>query len=129
MTKMSLLMRKRVNPIDILQNDYEYCTISYYAEGPRNELGELTWILTERATNVKCSINSMVKSPSSSSLDSSYEMTAQGIVEETTHHIILSAEQEINSGDVVTDYDGANYDVLLSVCWHTHKEAFLRKKN
>lgn len=124
---MSLLMRKRVNQIDILQDDYEYCTISYYKEGLRNELGELTWILVERATNVKCTINSMAKTAKSAYLDSSYEMTLQGIVEETTHHMIVSANQEINAGDMVTDYDDVDYDVLLSVNWQTHKEVFLRK--
>ena len=124
---MSLLMRNRVDSIDILQNDYEYCTISYYAEGPRNEFGELTWILLERATNVKCTINSLAKTAKSTYLDSSYEMTLQGIVEETTHHMIMSANQDIDSGDIVTDYDDVDYDVLLSIDWQTHKEVFLRK--
>jgi len=124
---MSLMVRKRVNALDILQNDYEYCTISYYEKGPRNEFGEQTRVLIERATNVKCTINSMTRTPRYMSLDNSYEVTMQGIIEETTHHIILAEDQVINSGDVVTDYDGVNYDVLLSVNWQTHKEAFMKK--
>jgi hypothetical protein len=126
---MSLMGRKRVSALDILQNDYEYCIISYYEEGTRNELGEPTRVLVQRATNVKCAINSMVRTTKYASLTSSYELTEQGIVEETTHHIIVTADQIINAGDVVTDYDGVNYDVLLSVDWQTHKEAFLRKIN
>jgi hypothetical protein len=124
---MSLMMRKRVSTLDILQNDYEYCTISYYTEDSRNELGELTWVLAERATNVKCTINSTTKASKSTYLDGSYEMAVQGIVEETTHHMIVSADQVINAGDIVTDYDDIDYDVLLSVNWQTHKEVFLKR--
>ena len=126
---MSLMGRKRVCALDILQNDYEYCTISYYVKGPRNELGEPTRVLMQHATNVKCTINSMIRTPKYASLTSSYEMATQGIIKETTHHIIVAANQVINAGDVVTDYDGVNYMVLLSVNWQTHKEAFLKKIN
>ena len=41
----------------------------------------------------------------------------------------LLASQNIESGDVVTDYDGLIYDVLHVVNWYTHKEAFIRKMN
>ena len=124
---MSLMGRKRVRSLDILQNDYEYCTISYYDEGPRNEFGEPTRTLMQRTTNVKCTINTMNRTPRYMSLNSSYEVVMQGIVEETTHHIKVAVDQVINSGEVVTDYDGTNYDVLHSVNWQTHKEAFMRK--
>ena len=124
---MALMGRNRMGMIDILQNDYEYCTISYYEDNIKNELGEPIRELIERATNVKCSINSLVKAPRYITLSEGYEMSTQGITEETTHHIILPADQELNSGDIITDCDGAEYDVLISVNWQTHREAFLRK--
>jgi len=124
---MSLMERNRIGTLDILQNDYEYCTISYYEEGIRNDIGEPTREIIVRATNVKCTINSMARTPRYMSLTENYEIATQGIVEKTTHHIILSADQELNAGDIITDYDGAEYDVLISVNWQTHREAFLRK--
>ena len=124
---MSLMGRNRIGIVDILQNDYEYCTISYYQEGIRNDIGEPIRDIIARATNVKCTINSMARAPRYMSLTASYEIATQGIVEETTHHIILSAEQELNAGDIITDCDGAEYNVLISVNWQTHREAFLRK--
>lgn len=124
---MSLMGRNRVDKIDILQNDYEYCTISYYEESIRNDLGEPMRELLERATNVKCSINPLIKAPKYIVAAESYEIATQGTVSETTHHIILSADQELNAGDVITDCDGVEYDVLIVVNWQTHKEAFLRK--
>ena len=57
MVSMTLNVRNRVPTVDILQIDYEYCTISYYTEGTRNDLGEPSRTLTERAANVKCSID------------------------------------------------------------------------
>jgi len=124
---MALRERNRLGMLDILQNDYEYCTISCYEEGIRNEIGEPIREIVERATNVKCTINSLARAPRYMSLTESYEIATQGIIEETTHHIILSADQELNAGDIVTDYDGAEYDVLISVNWQTHREAFLRR--
>lgn len=124
---MSLMGRNRVGKIDILQNDYEYCTISYYEESMRNELGEPMRELLERATNVKCSINSLMKAPKYMATFEGYEIATQGTVSETTHHMILSADQELNAGDIITDCDGVEYDVLVVVNWQTHKEAFLRK--
>ncbi len=124
---MSLMGRNRMDKIDILQNDYEYCTISYYEDDIRNELGEPMRQLLERATNVKCSINSLMRAPKYIVSTESYEISTQGAVSETTHHMILSADQELNPGDIVTDFDGIEYDVLAVVNWQTHKEAFLRK--
>jgi hypothetical protein len=119
--------RNRISSLDILQNDYEYCTISYYEEGIRNDIGEPIRNIIERATNVKCTINPMARAPKYMSLTENYEIATQGIVEKTTHHIILSAEQELNAGDIITNCDGDKYDVLISVNWQTHREAFLRK--
>lgn len=125
---MSLGARRRIEAIDILQNDFEYCTISYYAKGINNELGEPKGILIQRDSNVKCSIDIL---PSSSSLinKKGYGMSTQGYTENIIYHMVLNAEQVIEKGDIVTDVNGTKYEVL-SVCnWYTHKEVFLRKIN
>jgi len=126
---MALTARKRVSAIDVLQEDYEYCTISYYVEGSRNDLGEPSRTLTQRATNVKCSIDPLVKMPAYIKQGIDVEMLRQGIAEQSAYLMVLSASQVIEAGDIVTDYDGKTYDVLYVVNWYTHKEAFLRRKN
>jgi len=65
---MALNAKNRVSAIDVLQIDYEYCTISYYIEGTRNDLGEPSRILAQRATNVKCSIDPLNQTPGSTPL-------------------------------------------------------------
>ncbi len=54
---MSIKPKKRVRAIDILQNDFEYCTISYFLRRDNNELGEPIETLIQRDSNVKCSID------------------------------------------------------------------------
>ena len=126
---MALNSGNRVCAVDVLQNDYEYCTISYYVEGSRNELGEPTRTLTERSTNVKCSIDPLNGAPSYIGRDGLRDILNQGISERTAYIMTLLANQAIESGDVVTSYDGLVYDVLHVVNWYTHKEAFIRKVN
>ncbi len=122
---MSLRERKRICAIDVLQNDFEYCTISYYSSKVNNDLGEPEGILTQRGTNVKCSIDIL---PGGSN-KKGYDISSQGYTEDITYYMVLSAEQVIEKGDIVTDYNGTRYEVLFVFNWYTHKEAFLRKIN
>ena len=126
---MALNSRNRVPAVDVLQIDYEYCTISYYAEGSRNDLGELSRNLTQRATNVKCSMDPLTQTPSYIRNSGLREILQQGIIERSVYIVTLSATQTIESGDVINDYDGTMYDVLHVINWYTHKEAFIRKMN
>lgn len=121
---MSIKPRKRVGAIDILQNDFEYCTISYYSESSINELGEPNRELKERDSNVKCSIDAVPKGLSN---EKGYFMALQGYAEDITNYMVLNAEQEVEKGDIVTDYNGTTYKVLSVYDWHTHKDVFLRK--
>ena len=124
---MALNARDRVPAVDILPVDYEYCTISYYVGGARNDLGEPSRSLTQRATNVKCSIDPLARAPSYIGRSGLRGVLRQGIVERLAYFMIVSASQTIESGDVVTDYDGAVYDVVCVTDWRTHKEAFIKK--
>ena len=126
---MALQARNRANPVDVLGVDYEYCSISYYVEGTRNDLGEPERTLTERASNVRCSIDVLTRVPAYIRRSGLREVLQQGIIEATVHLMILSADQNIEPGDVVTDYDGTTYDVLHVIDWYTHKEGFLRNMN
>ncbi len=118
---MTLMARKRVSPVDILQIDYEYCRISYYAQDSRNDLGEPSKTLIQRAENVKCSID-----PIPPGQTHAIRGLPQGQVEQSTHHMVFPADQIVCVGDIVTDYDGNTYDVLFVATWWTHKEALLR---
>lgn len=122
---MELTARNRSTSVDVLQIDYEYCTISCYTEGTRNDLGELTRNLVQRATNVKCSIDPLNRT----SIRQMRDILPQGIIERSLYIMTLHVEQTIEPGDLVTDYYGISYDVLHVLNWHTHKEAFLRKMN
>ncbi len=126
---MTLNARDRVSPVDVLQVDYEYCTISYYIEGTRNDLGEPSRTLTQRTTNVKCSIDPINQVPTYIRQSGHRDILRQGIIERTAYIVTLSANQTVEPGDVVTDCDGMIYDVLHVVNWYTHKEAFLWKMN
>jgi hypothetical protein len=109
--------------------DYEYASISYYAQGQRNDLGEPERTLTQRATNVKCAIDLLTRLPSHIRQGSLRDMLRQGISERAVFTMTLSSHVTIEPGDVVTDYDGTTYDVLQAVNCYTHKEAFLRKRD
>ncbi len=122
---MELTARNRSTSVDLLQIDYEYCTISCYTEGTRNDLGEPARTLVQRATNVKCSIDPLNRT----SIRQMRDILPQGIIERSLYIMTLHVEQTIEPGDLVTDYDGISYDVLHVLNWHTHKEAFLRKMN
>jgi hypothetical protein len=124
---MALIARNRSTSVDVLQIDYEYCTISCYTEDTRNDLGEPVRDLVQRATNVKCSIDPL--SRLSIRQRGLRDILPQGIIERSLFIMTLYAEQAIEPGDLVTDYDGISYDVLHVLNWRTHKEAFLRKMN
>lgn len=123
---MALTERDRIAPIDFLHEDIEYVTISYYAEGSRNALGEPSRTLTQRATDVKCSLQQLVRLPTYVRQAGIIQQIRQGLEHQTVYYMILSANQTIEPGDVVEDYDSVQYDVLHVHNWHTHKEAFLR---
>lgn len=124
---MAIKARQRVPAVDVLQTDFEYCTVSYYAEGTKNNLGEPTRTLTQRATNVRCSIDALTRAPAYVTRSGLRDVIQQGIVESNAYIITLLMDATIEPGDVVTDCDGVNYDVIYVMNWHTHKEAFLRK--
>lgn len=124
---MALTARNRTLPVDVLQVDYEYCAISYYMEGATNDLGEPSRTLTERATNVKCSLDPLVRLPTFINQSGIRQALQQGIVDRSSYYMVLGASQTIETGDIIEDYDGTTYDVLHVVNWHTHKEAFLMK--
>ena len=126
---MAFNVRNRIPTVDVLQVDYEYCTISYYVEGARNDLGEPTRTLAERATNVKCSVDPIKQTPGYIRQSGLRDVLRQGVIERTVYIMTLLTGQTIESGDVVTDYDGSIYDVLHVINWYTHKEAFIRKMN
>ncbi len=124
---MSLNARNRVPAIDVLQIDYEYVKISYYAEGAVNDLGEPSRTLTERNTNVRCSLDQLLSTPSYINQAGTRSIIQQGIVENASFILTLLASADIQGGDLVEDFDGDTYDVIHVVDWHTHIEAFLRK--
>lgn len=124
---MVLTARNRVDPVDILQVDYQFCNIYYYAEGTRNQLGEPSRTLTLRSGNVKCSIDQLVGLPTYVRQAGIRQQIRQGMEHQTVFFMIVNTRITIEPGDVVTDYDGTSYDVLHSVSQGTHKEAFLRK--
>jgi len=126
---MALDARKRMSAVDVLQVDYEYSTVSYYVEGTRNDLGEPSRTLTQRAANIKCSIDPLNQTPSYIRQSGLRDILRQGLIERTMYVMTLLANQTIESGDVVADYDGKMYDVLHVANWYTHKEAVLRHMN
>ena len=126
---MGLNGRNRVSSVDILQFDYEYCSISFYGQSGRNDLGEPNRVLTLRSTNVRCSIDPLNRVPAYVSQDGLRDVLRQGIIEHSLFIMTLSSEQIIEPGDIVTDYDGVYYDVLHVLNWYSHKEAFIRKVN
>lgn len=124
---MTLSANQRVDAIDILQTDYQFCTIYYYAEGSRNALGEPSRTLTQRSTDTKCSIDQLVRFPTYVRQAGIRQQIQQGMEHQAVFFMIVNTSITIEPGDVVEDYDGTRYDVLHSVNQHTHKEAFLRK--
>ncbi len=129
MMSMALNVRNRAPAVNVLQTDYEYCAISYYTKGTRNDFGEPTRTMTERAANVRCSIDPLNQTPSYIRQSGLRDILRQGVIERSVYIMTLLAGQAIESGDVVTDYDGSIYDVLHIINWYTHKEAFIRKMN
>jgi len=121
--------RRRVYPVDILRTDYEYCIISYYTKGERNELGEPSRVLLQRAFNIKCSIDPITKLPRNIQQAALRDILQQGIIERRAYIMTILANQAIEPGDIVTDYDNVNYDVLQVINWYSHKEVYLRKLN
>ena len=123
---MEFKKRNRMYPVDVLKIDYEYCTISYYAEGERNDLGEPSRVLLQRADNVKCSIDPITRIPSHIDQTGLRDILKQGIIERSAYIMTLSSNQVIESEDIITDYDNVKYDVLQIINFHTHKEAYLK---
>ncbi len=124
---MSLTARNRVSAVDVLQVDFEYSTISYYVERTKNDLGEPSRTLTQRSTNAKCSIDPLVRMPTYIEQSGVRQILEQGIVEGSSFYMVVLASTTIQTGDVITNFDGTTYDVLHVVNWYTHQEAFLRK--
>lgn len=122
---MGLQNGSRIGSIDVLRIDYEYCKISYYSEGDINDFGEPSRTLTQRATNVKCSIDPLIRLPTHISQSGRYEVLVQGIETRSVHLLVVNASVSIEPGDVVEDDSGLTYDVIHVVNWQTHKEAFM----
>lgn len=124
---MSLNVRNRFPAVDVLRMDYEYVTISYYSEGALNDLGEPPRTLTERSTNNRVSLDPLIRMPTYVNQSGIRKLIQQGITDQMSFFMILASGTNIQNGDIITDVDGTTYDVLHTVEWHSHKEAFLRK--
>lgn len=124
---MILNVKNRIPSINILQIDYEYCIISYYSEEARNDLGEPTHILMERGSNIKCSIDPINQTHTYIRKNGVRNLLRQGIIERNLYIMTLLVDQAIERGDIVSDYDGINYNVLYVANWHSHKEALIGK--
>jgi hypothetical protein len=120
---MALDARKRVPAIDILQNDYEYCTINRKSESGTNDLGEPTFTVSEVDTDVKCAIDPLL-SPGVPPMIR--EMLPQGEVITSFYYLTLLADQDIEPDDTVVDVDGNEYAVLNAINWYTHKSAIIK---
>ena len=86
---MALNVRNRVPAVNVLQTDYEYCTISYYTEGTRNDFGEPTRTLTERAANIRCSIDPLNQTPSHIRQSGLRDILRQGLIERSVYIMTL----------------------------------------
>ncbi len=124
---MALNARERIGAVDVLQIDYEFATISFYDVGAVNDIGEPALTLTERSTQVRCSIDPLVRLPTFINQSGIRRQLEQGITEQSSYYMVLAADQTILPGDVVTNVDGDEFDVLHVVNWFSHGEAFLRK--
>ena len=124
---MALTARNRVAPVDFLHIDIEYATISYYVEGSRNDIGEPSRTLTERSTNVKCSLYALIGRPSYINQAGTFDVNMQGILDESTHLIVFEDDTTVDKGDIITDYDSVNYEVKMVTDFYTHKEAYVKK--
>jgi len=122
--------RRRMAPVSILQTDYEYCDVLYYAEGSRNDLGEPERTLTLRSSDVKCSIDPVSGGvPGHITRSSGWSMEKQGLVSRTTHILTLNQGTVIEAGNVVRNVGNEDFEVLHVADWHTHIECLLRKSN
>jgi len=104
------------------------CTISYYAEGARDDLGQPSRTLTERASGVPCRLELRSKSLRYERPERLRLMERQGTVEVTTHFLYITAGQLILVNDIITDEDGSTYTVgLIARRGNSHKEALLTR--
>lgn len=102
-------------------------TISYYAPGARNDLGEPTRVLTERNSKVPCRLELKSKSLAYEFPQRVLRQTKQGFVDITTHILSVSAGQTIEVRDIVT-YNSDNYLVaLVNTLGNHHTEALMSR--
>ena len=104
------------------------CTISYYLEGARNDLGEPSQTLTERDSNIPCRIMPSFRADRESPLLTSRN-EPQGTIFRTFDHAYLGANIEIIFGDIITDENGNTYSVAHILKFRDHKEAVLLQIN
>jgi len=121
--------REQPEAVDIFKSGFcEYVDVKYYAEGERNDLGEPARTLTTRDSDVKCDIQVLVPGATYIRQAGIREQVRQGIIDQSTHIMFVNAGTTLLAGDVVTNYDGDNFDVLfVNDQLFTHKEAFLRR--
>lgn len=103
------------------------CTISYYAEGARNDLNEPTRTLTERAADVPCRIEARSKILSYEFPQRIRFLREQGLIEQTTHIGFMNASQTVEAHDIIT-YLSEDYTVATTVPQgNSHQEILLIK--
>jgi hypothetical protein len=123
---MSLAARNRVRAVDFLHDDYEYVSISYYADGTRNKLGEAARTLTVRTASAKCMVGPLSSTQAFLGSTNDRIVQNQGVTEYDSIHLIFEEDTTISKGDIITDIDGKTYQVLGMSDWQTHKEAFAK---
>ena len=124
---MALNARERLDPIDVLTVDFEYCSIYRPEQGEDTDIGEPTYTFLLVATNVKCSIDPLVSSPTYIRQAGIREQLRQARVTTGAFIVTLLVAADVEIGDEIRDYDDTRYTVLYTENWHTHKEAFVSK--
>ena len=126
---MALNPRQKFPAVDILQQDYEYMALSRYIESSRDVLGTPARALTQQSTNNKVGIQQLVGSPTFPNQAGLSDTQKQGIVLQSTHIMFTATALDVLARDVITDVDGAVFDVIHVTNWYSHKEVLLAKRN
>lgn len=101
-------------------------TISYYAEGARNALGEPSRTLTARDEDVPCSLQARSPKVQFEYTTINRARDQQGTSFIPTKVLIVKRSQTLNDGDIITDADDNTFIVArVESIGRSHKEAIL----
>lgn len=123
---MAVKAKQRVNPVDIVKFDFEFCDVTRKSQSTTNALSEPVFTTATIESDLKCAIDPLAGGMPMNMSPMMKAILPQGDNETSLYLLYTNSRADIEPGDTVVDADAKEYAVRNVLDHASHKSALLQ---